>query len=433
MDHFYSQIPGFCDFADYYADVVQRLPDGARVVEVGVWQGQSTAALAVEILNSGKAIRLDVVDHFKGSPELTGEPLAADTQRAAFDQHVASVRHAIREVHALPSRDAARLYADGSLDFVFLDGGHDVVTLTSDLTTWWPKLKPGGILAGHDRDWATVSSALKPWTEWAGVSVRAASVRCWEAVKPSANVSLTVPAGARKCLVAICSNERSVYRQTVSSLLTLAWGQRVTDAAAKHGFADVQVAWVSRFVSVADLRNEAIRVALSQGCSHVLFLDADMTWPPDVLSRMLGHHGSGIVSGLYFLKQWPHHPVALKASTVNPKTLQVDYHYEQTGHRGTQLVPVELVGMGCTLVPLSICAAMPEPWFAYQQDRNGDWTVTEDVAFCQKAKALGVPILLDPTVKCGHVSQQVITDAWYERSLVEAKMLQDAERQGVAS
>jgi predicted O-methyltransferase YrrM len=37
-----------------------------------------------------------------------------------------------------------------SLDFVYLDGDHRTEAVVSDLELWWPRVKPGGILAGHD-------------------------------------------------------------------------------------------------------------------------------------------------------------------------------------------------------------------------------------------------------------------------------------------
>lgn len=48
------------------------------------------------------------------------------------------------------SEDAAPLFADNSLDFVYLDGDHQYEPVKKDLSLWWPKVKRGGILAGHD-------------------------------------------------------------------------------------------------------------------------------------------------------------------------------------------------------------------------------------------------------------------------------------------
>jgi len=425
LPHFYQDIPGWCDFAEYYANVVRDLSDGAHVVEVGVWQGKSTAALAVEVLNSGKAIRIDVVDHFKGSPEIPKIQQPID-QRAAFEDSIAPVRHAIRDVHDALSWDAASKYRDRSLDFVFLDADHAKTSVLKDLDAWWPKVKPGGILAGHDIDWESVQDALKPWAEKSGIRVSPiAGTRCWEAKKPeTVDLKLTTPSGERKCLVAVCSNERSIYRQTAKSLLQLGWGQRVTDAAEAYGFADIAFAWIDKFLLVSDLRNEAAGLAIANGASHVLFLDADMQWPKDVLMQMLRHHDQGIVSGLYHLKSWPHWPVALKRPRVNPTTNVVDYDYDKELHDGADLVPVSLIGMGCTLVPTAVLREIEWPWFEYQTDGEGRTTVTEDVAFCQRAAAVGCPIWLDPSVKCGHIGQLTVTEAWYQRSLSEIDQME---------
>lgn len=48
------------------------------------------------------------------------------------------------------SMDAVRDVADGSLDFVYIDGFHDFDWVMSDLIFWSPKVRPGGIVAGHD-------------------------------------------------------------------------------------------------------------------------------------------------------------------------------------------------------------------------------------------------------------------------------------------
>lgn len=50
------------------------------------------------------------------------------------------------------SRDEAAKVADGSLDFVFIDGDHSFQGTTADLVDWVRKVKPGGFVAGHDLD-----------------------------------------------------------------------------------------------------------------------------------------------------------------------------------------------------------------------------------------------------------------------------------------
>ncbi len=50
----------------------------------------------------------------------------------------------------MTSEEAAREIADASLDFVYLDARHDYKSVKEDIALWYPKVKPGGVLAGHD-------------------------------------------------------------------------------------------------------------------------------------------------------------------------------------------------------------------------------------------------------------------------------------------
>lgn len=48
------------------------------------------------------------------------------------------------------SVDAAAMFKDEQLDFVFIDGNHSYDAVMSDLNAWYPKVHKGGIVAGHD-------------------------------------------------------------------------------------------------------------------------------------------------------------------------------------------------------------------------------------------------------------------------------------------
>lgn len=48
------------------------------------------------------------------------------------------------------SVEAAKKFGDTDLDFVYLDARHDYRSVDEDLRAWWPKVKRGGILSGHD-------------------------------------------------------------------------------------------------------------------------------------------------------------------------------------------------------------------------------------------------------------------------------------------
>lgn len=154
MEHFYQNIFGYFtwpDFYSYLAKVAVYEPDAYdpdacwlrpswKGVEVGVFRGQSAAYLGVELINQKAETHfcLDLVDLF---PD---EPVAEVARRL---QPIAEVLGVIRQED---SAQAARHYQDESLDFVFIDADHSYQAVKRDIGAWLPKVKPGGIIAGHD-------------------------------------------------------------------------------------------------------------------------------------------------------------------------------------------------------------------------------------------------------------------------------------------
>lgn len=52
--------------------------------------------------------------------------------------------------HRMLSTEAAAKFDDGTLDFVYIDARHDYCAVVEDLAAYWPLIRPGGVLAGHD-------------------------------------------------------------------------------------------------------------------------------------------------------------------------------------------------------------------------------------------------------------------------------------------
>lgn len=48
------------------------------------------------------------------------------------------------------SVDAAATFEDGTVDFVYVDGLHDFDSVMQDIRAWYPKVRSGGVIAGHD-------------------------------------------------------------------------------------------------------------------------------------------------------------------------------------------------------------------------------------------------------------------------------------------
>jgi len=430
---------GWCDFGDVYRHWLLTLPDHAVCVEVGSYLGQSAIAWGLMAKATKRPLVLTCIDPFLGVDESTivqdefkveQRRILAEcggSMRAGFDRNV-SLAGADGWVKArtTTSVEAAATFAPNSVDRVLIDGDHAEASVRADLDAWWPTLKPGGELVGHDDDWPSVHDTVRQWASTHGVNVLPVSQRCWRVIKPTNQpvTSWTAPPQVRKCLVAVCSNERTIYKDTVKSLVALGWGVHVAKACQAHGFADIAFAWFdSGHVDV--MREKAALHALRGQYSHVLFLDADMTWPTSLLHDILAHHDRGAVSGLYHLKNWPYKPVAYISEAWNATEQVMDYTYDEQAPLGEALRPQVLIGMGCALLPVKVFELLPRPWFQYQRNaQTGLMTVSEDVWFCQQAQAASVPLWLDPTISCAHISSHQVTEQDYFRAMFDAAHLE---------
>lgn len=184
MEHFYQDIQGWFIYQEIYDIAVNTAPDGAHFVEVGSWRGRSTAYMAVNIANSGKQIRFDAVDTWRGSIDeavhQTDPAVINDTLYAEFLANMEPVKQYVNPVRA-SSQEALALYEDNSLDFVLIDGSHVYEDVRADITGWLQKLKPGCLIAGDDYEWPGVKQAV---CELLPDFTHFPQIGCWAYFKP---------------------------------------------------------------------------------------------------------------------------------------------------------------------------------------------------------------------------------------------------------
>lgn len=151
MEHFYQKIgEDWFTYPNLYKKMVSDANENSHFVEVGVWKGRSAAFMAVEIINSKKDIKFDCVDTWEGSVEHKEFDVIINKELyKLFIDNIEPVKNVINPIK-LPSLDAVNLYNDESLDFIFIDASHEYEDVKNDIIAWLPKLKNGGILAGHD-------------------------------------------------------------------------------------------------------------------------------------------------------------------------------------------------------------------------------------------------------------------------------------------
>lgn len=151
----WTEVPGFFTPFDAmdYEHLVNSLPDNSTMAEIGCHRGKSLASIAPTLIR--KNIKVHAIDIFD-KVEVPGylEPGVTSGKQGMFDDFLSTIKQFkidnLVTVHAAPSLEVAERLSD--LDFVFIDGDHSYEMVKAELEAWWPKVKVGGVLSGHDYD-----------------------------------------------------------------------------------------------------------------------------------------------------------------------------------------------------------------------------------------------------------------------------------------
>ncbi len=148
---------------------LEKLPSFKTGVEVGVQKG----ILAKKSLDIWKSCTEYVLVDLWGKEEGYTEP-GTDTasDKNAYLQQTRNrmkpwVAKGIVEFFVMRSTDASKRLLDNHFDYIYLDARHDYCAVKEDIDHYWPKLRPGGILGGHDYiDAQYAIDKLGPAEDW---------------------------------------------------------------------------------------------------------------------------------------------------------------------------------------------------------------------------------------------------------------------------
>lgn len=165
INHF-NQIEGWCDqgIIEVYKAMAYT-HNNAVFVEIGSWKGKSAFCMASFIQAQNKNIKFYCVDTWRGSEEHSDDlDVVNNSLFDTFKKNTELVKNYIEPIQ-LPSLEAAKKFKDESLDFVFIDAAHDYENVKNDINAWYPKIKKGGTIAGHDyhSTWPEVVKAVDEW------------------------------------------------------------------------------------------------------------------------------------------------------------------------------------------------------------------------------------------------------------------------------
>lgn len=156
-----------------------------EAAEIGVYRGE----FSEHILTHWRGLKLHLVDAWRHLPQYV------DIANHSDEAHLANMQIACRRlakysqrmhIHRALSTDAAQRFTDATLDFVYLDANHSFDAVWQDLHAWYPKIRLGGVLAGHDyldgelpEGSFGVASAVNAFQQKYGLSVELTNDHPW--------------------------------------------------------------------------------------------------------------------------------------------------------------------------------------------------------------------------------------------------------------
>lgn len=162
---------------------------------------------------------------------------------------------------------------------------------------------------------------------------------------------------------------------------------------------------------VYESRDKLAQAAINGGYDYLMFIDSDMTFPPDALDKLISTK-KDIVSGLCFTKSEKALPCAF--SKIVRGNRFKDASRTEIGRWVTtdKNDCTEIAGCGGAFLLINTKVLVKigkrcREWF------RPEWHLGEDLAFCERAKKCGYKIWLMPYIAIGHIGTKVYgADNW---------------------
>ena len=133
----------------YRSDLYKLLPDDSVIAELGTAEGY----FAADMLRWEVTKKLYVVDNWATIHDQSGDGNnPQEWHDKNYQDAMARLAFGNGRVEVLRgiSWNMAKEVPDESLDLLYVDCCHTYKCVMNDLHAWVPKVKPGGIVAGHD-------------------------------------------------------------------------------------------------------------------------------------------------------------------------------------------------------------------------------------------------------------------------------------------
>lgn len=132
---------GFCHPSELA--VLVRLAEGKDYLEVGSFRGLSAWCVA------HTAAHVTCIDTFRaGTNGQSQQP--EQTTYAEFCRNLAPFWGKVTCLPFSSEEAAEKIPEAATFDVIFIDAMHTYEDVLADIKRWWPRVRPGGVLAGHD-------------------------------------------------------------------------------------------------------------------------------------------------------------------------------------------------------------------------------------------------------------------------------------------
>ena len=155
---------------------------------------------------------------------------------------------------------------------------------------------------------------------------------------------------------------------------------------------------------IFDQRNSIVETAIKEKCDYVMFIDGDMRFPKDTLTRLLKHN-KDIIGVNATTRSEPVKPTAKNFQIGEDGKVSWFPIYSKE-RKGIEIV--DGIGCGVVLVKIEVFKKMEMPYYFFETLQKKA-VLGEDIYFCIKAKDAGFDTWVDHdlSMQIGHVGSYI--------------------------